>query len=67
MKTYHTVIRRTFLKEGILREEYIRQEDDYQESPDYWEKYYTESYSYPDTESAVVINQFIEEHDDEND
>ena len=67
MKKYHTVVRRTFIKDGLLREEYIRVEDDYYEEASYYEKYYSESWSYPDTESAIVVNQFVTEdtEDDE--
>jgi len=64
-KTYHTVVRRTFIKDGLLQEEYKRLEDDYYESADYYEKYYSDSWSYPDTISAVVVNQFVTEDSDD--
>lgn len=62
-KTYHTVIRVTYIKDGLLREKYIRVEDECYESADYYERYYSDCYSYPDHEDVVVINQFVTEEE----
>lgn len=66
MKTYHTVIRLEKVKDHIVKVEYIRQEDTYYESAEYYENYYTDNYSYSDVISAVVVNQFVTEESDEN-
>ena len=66
IKLYHTVIRIVYKKDGLLREKYIRLEDDYYESANYFEDHYVDHYNYPDYEEAVVINQFVtEESEDE--
>lgn len=56
-KTYHTVLRVTYIKDGLLRERYIRVEDECYESADYYERYYS------DHEDVVVINQFVTEEE----
>ena len=66
MKTYHTVIRLEKVKDHVVKVEYIRQEDSYYESAEFYEKYYTDSYSYPDVISAVVVNQFVTDESDED-
>lgn len=65
MKTFHTVIRLERVKDHTLKVDYKRIEDDYYESAEYHENYYTNSYSYPDVVSAVVINQFVTEETEE--
>lgn len=55
---YHTVIRILKTK-GSVR--YIRIEGDEYESASYYEKYYSDSYSYPDNIEVVVVNQFVTE------
>lgn len=65
MKKFHTVIRLETVKDHNLKVKYVRVEDNYYESAEYYEKYYTDSYSYPHTLSAVVINQFTTEDEDE--
>lgn len=67
MKTYHTVIRIERIKDHIVKVEYVRQEDTYYESAEYYENYYTDKYSYPDIIiAAVVVNQFVTEESDED-
>lgn len=66
MKTFHTVIRLERVKEHTLTVEYKRIEDDYYESADCYERHYTDSYSYSDVISAVVVNQFVTEESDED-
>ena len=64
MKTFHTVVRLEIVKDHTIKVEYVRVEDNYYESAEYYEKYYTDSYSYPDTLAAVVINQFTTEDEE---
>ena len=66
MKTYHTVIRLERVKDHTLKVEYIRIEDDYFESADHYENYYTDGWTYPDVVSAVVVNQFVTEESEED-
>ena len=60
---YHTVIRVQDIKGSVT---YIRKEDDEYESANYYENYYTNMNIYPNTYTAVVINQFITEDEDED-
>jgi hypothetical protein len=61
MKTYHTVTR-VVSEGGVVA--YLRDECEYYEDAAYYEKYYTDRYSYPDTFSACVINQFVTESEE---
>ena len=61
MKIYHTVVLLQSNKDNVLKTDYKRVEDNYYESADYYEKYYTDSYSHPEVYNAVVINQFTTE------
>lgn len=65
MKTYHTVVRLEKVKDHVVKVKYLRQEDTYYESAEFYEKFYTEGYCYPDVISAVVVNQFVTEESDE--
>lgn len=65
MKTFHTVIRLERVKDYGLKVEYKREEDDVYESANYWENYYSDNYSYTDVVSAVVVNQFVTEEEEE--
>lgn len=58
---YHTVVR-IVVNTGLVQ--YKRIEDDYYVEANYYEKYYTNPYSYPDVTSALVVNQFKTEVDD---
>ncbi len=66
IKTFHTVIRLEKVKDHTLKVEYKRIEDDYFESANYYENYYTDSYSYTDVVSAVVVNQFVTEESEDD-
>ncbi len=56
--TYHTVIR-IVNKDRLVS--YVRLEDEEYEEASYYEKYYSDTYSYPDNYEVVVVNQFVTE------
>lgn len=66
MKIYHTVVRLERVKDHTLKVEYKRIEDNYYESANHYENYYTDSWSYSDVVSAVVVNQFVTEESEED-
>lgn len=59
-KRYHTVIRRAYKEDGLIREDFIRREDDYYMKANYLEKYYADYWGNSD---VVVINQFVTEEE----
>ena len=63
MKTYHTVVRLEKVKHHNVKVEYLRLEYDQYTPAETVECYYTDGYSYPDTLSAVVVNQFTTEEE----
>jgi hypothetical protein len=62
IKTYHTVVRIATTNRLVT---YKRYEDDYYIEAHHYENYYMDCSNHPDSASAVVINQFVTEDDEE--